>query len=256
MSIGCASSRTTCGAGAGSITWCVISVSRRECCAAPGFTSVSVISLAVGFALTASTVAVLNAYVLRSLPYDHADRLYHVMYAPARPLGTRPDGGARLDAVRDVVEFPITASGATFYLTEGGDTQSIRGLRAGPGMIQGLGVLAVTGRMLEPSDFTGASEPVALIGHALWRDSAGSDPSIIGRRIRVEPEGGGQAESFQIVGVLSPEFYFGRDSQARMDLLMPLLTARRTYMVRLREGVPREYAEQRITQAARTWRPG
>ena len=218
----------------------------------PGFTSVSVISLAVGFALTASTVAVLNAYVLRSLPYDHADRLYHVMYAPPGPW--EPGRMEALDwtTVRDVVEFPITASGATFYLTEGGYTQTIRGLRAGPGMIQGLGVLAVTGRTLEPSDFTGGSEPVALIGHALWRDRYGSDPSIIGRRIRVEPEGGGQAESFQIVGVLSPEFYFGRDSQARMDLLMPLLTARRTYMVRLREGVPREYAEQRITQAART----
>src|SRR5262245_51563597 len=51
----------------------------------PAFTSVSVVSLAAGFALASSTVAVLNAYVLRSLPYDHADRLYHVRYAPPGP---------------------------------------------------------------------------------------------------------------------------------------------------------------------------
>jgi putative ABC transport system permease protein len=218
----------------------------------PGFTSVSVISLAAGFALTSSTVAVLNAYVLRSLPYDHADRLYHVMYAPPGPW--EPGRMEALDwgAVSDVVEFPITASGSTFYLSEGGYTQTIRGLRAGPGLIRGLGVRAVTGRTLEPSDFAAASEHVALIGHALWRDRYGSDPSIIGRQIRVEPEGGGAVKSLQIVGVLPPEFYFGRDSQARIDLMLPLLSARRTYMVRLREGVPREYAEQRITQAARS----
>jgi hypothetical protein len=60
----------------------------------PGFTSVSVISLAAGFALAASTVAVLNAYVLRSLPYAHADRLYHVMYAPPGPWERRHSTGA------------------------------------------------------------------------------------------------------------------------------------------------------------------
>src|SRR5688572_31476950 len=137
---------------------------------APGFTAVSVISLAAGLALAASTVAVLNAYVLRSLPYAHADRLYHVMYAPPGPW--EPGGMEALDwhAVSDVVEFPITASGATFYLSDGGHTQTIRGLRAGLGLIEGLGVRTVTGRMLDASDFTAASEPVALIGHALWRD--------------------------------------------------------------------------------------
>jgi predicted permease len=218
----------------------------------PGFTSVSVISLAAGFALAAATVAVLNAYLLRSLPYAHADRLYHVMYAPPGPW--EPGGMEALDwrAISDVVEFPVTASSATFYLSDGGHTQTIRGLRAGLGLIEGLGVRTLTGRMLDASDFAAASEPVALIGHALWRDLYGSDPSIVGRRIRTEPEGGGTAESFQIVGVLPPEFYFGRDSRAGVDLLVPLLSARRTYMVRLRDGVPRDYAEQRITQAARS----
>jgi predicted permease len=218
---------------------------------APAFTLVSLISLAAGFALTASTVAVLNAYVIRSLPYDHADRLYHVMYAPPGPW--EPGGMESLDwgTVNDVVEFPVTASGATFYLSDGGHTQTIRGLRAGFGLIEGLGVRAAAGRMLDASDFAAGSERVALIGYALWRDRYGSDPEIVGRQIRTDPEGGGAAESFQIVGVLPPEFYFGRDSQAGVDLLVPLLSARRTYMVRLREGVPPEYAERRITQAAR-----
>ena len=202
MSIGCASSRTTCGAGAGSITWvCVTSVSRRECFAAPGFTSVSVISLAVGFALTRpATVAVLNAHARALAPLRPRGSALPRHVCAARPLGTagwRCSTG-RLSETSSSSRSPRPARRS---ISPRAGTQSIRGLRAGPGMIQGLGVLAVTGRMLEPSDFTG-DPAVALIGHALWRDRCGSDPSIIGRRIRVEAEGGGQAESFQIVGVL------------------------------------------------------
>jgi putative ABC transport system permease protein len=218
----------------------------------PGFTLVGVTSLAVGFALTASTVAVMNAYLLRSLPYAEADRLYNVMYAPPGPW--EPGNIQALDwrSVDDVVEFPITASGDTFYVADGGFTQTIRGLRTGLGLIEGLGVRATLGRTLAAPDFRPSSDRVALMGHALWRDHYGSDPSILGRQIRTEQESGGRVESFQIVGVLPPDFYFGRDSSARADLVIPLTEPRRTYMVRLREGVPPAFAEQRLTEAARS----
>ena len=218
----------------------------------PGFAIAAITSLAVGFALTASTVAVLNAYVLRSLPFPQADRLYHVMYAPPGPW--EPGGMSALDwrTVADVVEHPITAAGRTYYLTDAGYGQSVRALAGGQGLIAGLGVRAIAGRVLEPSDFISGAEHVAMIGHALWRDRYGSDPAIVGRQLRAEPESGGAPESFHIVGVLPTDFYFGRDSTARVDLLTPLFSPTRTYMVRLREGVPPAYAEQRLTQAART----
>ena len=217
----------------------------------PGFTTVSIASLAAGFVLAASTVAVLNAYLLRSLPYPEADRLYHVMYAPPGPW--EPGNMEALDwaAVSDVVEFPIMASSETLYLTDTGAAQTIRVLHGGLGLIDGMGVRASAGRGLAASDFAPASERVALIGHHLWRDRYGSDPSIVGRVIRAEREGGG-FESFRIAGILSPEFYFGRDSQARVDLLAPLLAPRRPYMVRLREGVPPDFAAARLTRAARS----
>jgi predicted permease len=217
----------------------------------PGFSIASIASLAIGFALTASTVAVLNAYLLRSLPYPAADRLYHVMYAPPGPW--EPGGMSALDwrSVDDVVEHAVTAGSATYFLTDAGYSQSVRALGGSPGLVAGLGVQAVAGRSLDAADFATGSDPVAMISHALWRDRYGSDPAIVGRQLRAEPESGGPPASFQIVGVLRPDFYFGRDSQARVDLLVPLTTAARTYMVRLREGVPAGYAEQRITQAAR-----
>jgi hypothetical protein len=60
-----------------------------------GFTFVAVSSLALGFTLVATTLAVVNAYLIRSMPFPAADRLYHVIYtAPGAP---EPRGVATLD---------------------------------------------------------------------------------------------------------------------------------------------------------------
>ena len=55
----------------------------------PVFTLVAALSLALGFALTASTISVVNAYLIRSLPYPEAHRLYHVRYSPPGPWEPR-----------------------------------------------------------------------------------------------------------------------------------------------------------------------
>lgn len=218
----------------------------------PAFTFVAVVSLALGLALSASTVSVVNAYLIRSLPYPDADRLFHVRYAPPGPW--EPGGMSGLDwrAVEDVVEFPIAAAGESFYLTEGGSTLSLRALRVTRGFAEGLGVSAVVGRRFAEQDFAGGSERVALIGHALWRDRFGSDPGAVGRVIRVEPESGaGRPEAYRIAGVLTPGFYYGSDSRAALDIMVPQTSPVRTYMVRLRDGVPAAAAERRLTEAAR-----
>jgi len=181
-----------------------------------GFTTVVVASLAVGLALTASTLAILNAYLLRSLPYPTAQRLYHLMYAPPGPY--EPRGMTAIDwtSLEDVVADSITASGVTFYLKEDGPITMTRGLRVSPGLLRGLGVQARLGRTFATNDYAAGAEGVAVIGHALWRDRFGSDPQVIGRPLRVTRDDE-QPETLQIVGVLPPGFWFGRDSSATVD---------------------------------------
>ena len=224
----------------------------RGLCRTPVFTLVAITSLALGLALTTSTVSVVNAYLIRSLPYAAADRLYHVRYAPPGPW--EPHGMTGLDwtAVQDVVEFPIASSGDSFYLSAGGRTLSLRGLRVTRGFVDGLGVSVFSGRRFTEQDFATGSEAVALIGYSVWRDRFGSDPDAIGRLIRSEPESSpGRPEIFRIVGVLAPGFYYGRDSRTSVDLLVPYTSPLRVYMARLREGVPPAAAERRLTEAAR-----
>lgn len=218
----------------------------------PAFTIAAIGSLALGLALAATTVSVVNAYLLRSLPYADAERIYHVRYAPPGPW--EPRGMTALDwtSVSDVVEFAIASAGDAFHVTEGGLSSSLGGLRATRGFVEGLGVGVVAGRALTAQDFVRGSEPVALIGYAMWRERFGSDPKAIGRVIRAEADSRpGAPESFTIVGVVEPSFYFGRDARTRVDVLVPQPDPVRAYMVKLRSGVVPAVAERRITEAAR-----
>src|SRR5690242_19507409 len=103
-----------------------------------GFTVVAVSSLAVGLALTASTLAVVNAYLLRSLPYPTAQRLYHLRYAPPGPYEPRGMTGIDWKSLEDVVADTITASGTTFYFGEPGSIARARGLQVSSEFLRGL----------------------------------------------------------------------------------------------------------------------
>jgi hypothetical protein len=94
--------------------WRELRYSARTLTKNKGFTIVAVSSLALGFALVATTLAVVNAYLIRSMPFPAADRLYHVIYtAPGAP---EPRGVATLDwkSLSDVVEAPDASQLARF----------------------------------------------------------------------------------------------------------------------------------------------
>jgi putative ABC transport system permease protein len=176
-----------------------------------------------------------------------------VRYAPPGPY--EPRGMTAIDwkSLGDVVEDTISPSGATFYMRDAGSIKTLRSLRVPPGFIRGLGVQAAIGRTFVAEEFEAGSAEPALIGHELWRDRFGSDPQIVGRQFQVNlDETAEQTGTLRIVGVLPPGFWFGRDSSAQLDILTPLRTRVRAYMIRLREGVPVAYAEKRITEAARS----
>jgi predicted permease len=219
----------------------------------PAFTLTATLSLALGLTVTSTMVSVVNAYLVRTVPYAAAERLYHLRYAPPGPW--EPSGMTGIDwsAVQDVVEYPIAASGDTFFVGEGRYAAALRGLRATKGFVEGLGVSVMVGRGFLPEDFVPGAEPVAVIGHAVWRDRFGSDPAVIGRLIGIVAESRPEApQTVRIVGVLAPGFYYGRDRRAgAVALMLPHATPLRTYMVRLRTGVSPAAAEQRLTEAAR-----
>ncbi len=220
----------------------------------PSFTIVAVLTLTLGFALTAIMLAVVNAYLIRAMPYPAAHRLYHVIHAP---LGQpEPVGSASLDwkTLSDVIEIADSSTLARFYLGEGAEKQESLGLSAAPGALEMLGVRTMIGRGLLDEDFRQGAEQVVLISQALWRERFGTDPNIIGRSLRASRSNLAEPlETFRIIGVLSSEFHYARDyARGSMEFVAPSRTPRQTYMVRLRAGVPVAFAEGRITEAVRS----
>src|SRR5258706_15958255 len=86
-------------------------------------TLIAIASLALGLAIAASTIAVVNAYLIRTLPFPAADRLYHVIYAaPGQP---EPRGMTTMDwrSLDSVIEVVDNSSFTRFYLGDGTYTQ-------------------------------------------------------------------------------------------------------------------------------------
>jgi putative ABC transport system permease protein len=226
-----------------------VRIAVRTLLRARGFTATAVGTLGLGLALAVTVVAVVNAYLLRSLPYPEARRLYSIRYAP--PDWSAAERLTSLDwhALDDVIEHPIAWDLDMFYLLGGELPERAPGAWVTPGFMEGLGVRTAIGRAFTRADFrTGAGE-VALISHALWQRRFGGSPAALGQRFRAyvsdRPE---EAETFQVIGVLPAGFWH---VNPYTDVIVPLRAQTYPYMARLREGVPPEAAERRIAGLVR-----
>lgn len=222
-----------------------VRVAERLLARARGFSAMVVITLAVALALQTSVVAVVNAYLIRSLPYPGADRLYQVAYAP--PGENSPEGMEELDwaSLSDVVEHPVAWDLDVFYLSGGEYPEAAPGAWVTHGFMQGFGIRSALGRGFGREDFEVGRPQVALISHDLWRTRYSGDSAVIGRTFQAyvsdRPR---DPELFTIVGVLPERFWhFNTYTQ----VLTPLRASTYPYHVRLRPGVSPAQLEGRIT---------
>jgi predicted permease len=225
--------------------------------ASPGFTAVAVSTLGGGLALAVTVLTVVNAYALRSMPYPEADRLYRLDYAER---GQWLEGleGVAWKALDDVIETPIAWDLDVFFMLAGSDgtaryPESVPGAWVTPGYLEGFGIRTALGRTLGDSDYHATSPPVAVISHRLWQSRFDGDPAIVGRTFTAyvsdRPD---EAETITIVGVLPADHWH---FNAYSEVLTPLRADTYPYFVRLRRGVSREVAVDRISTAVRATLP-
>jgi putative ABC transport system permease protein len=225
----------------------------RTLAAARSFTAIAWLTLAGGLTLTAVILSVVNAYVLRSLPYPAADRLYRVDYAP--PGQPTPRGMEQLDwsSLGDVIELPIAWDLDVFYLLGHDYPESAPGAWVTPGFVNALGIRASLGRSLVPADYALDSPAVALISHRLWQSRFGADTAVVGRTFNAyvsdRPD---EPETLTIVGVLPADFWH---VNVYTEVIAPLKAPSYPYQVRLHTGVPPAVAAERIDRLIRNGVP-
>ncbi|MBW3535112.1 MAG: ABC transporter permease, partial [Gemmatimonadetes bacterium] len=205
----------------------------------PGFTLAAVGVLGLGIGAGTAVLGVVNAYLLRPLPYPSSDRLVDIR--PALPL--------TLDEAREVLEIPLTWELDAFTLVGDDRPEQVLGSWVVPGFFEAYGIVPALGRTFRAEEGGEGGASVAILSHALWQRRFGGDPGVLGRTVRAytsdRPE---DAEVFTVVGVLPPDFWF---HHAYTDFIAPLRTLNPIYQGRLHRGFSPERAASALTELAR-----
>ena len=174
----------------------------------PAFTVAALVTLMVGIGASTAIFTVLNAVVLRPLPYHDPDRLLFLAEAFASGPATI-SWPNYLDWKRELTSFEglATAGATTFNLTGDGLAERLIGRAVSWNFLSVLGVKPVLGRDFTPDDDQLGVDHRILISHELWQRRFGGDPAILGRRITLD------GETHTVIGVLPAGFRYARPDE-------------------------------------------
>ena len=186
----------------------------------PGFTVTAVLTLTLGVGANVAVFAVVNAVLLRPLPYPDADRLVLLNHRDTRTgiskefiaIGDFVDLRARQDVFDSLAGY---GAGRT-VVHSGTEPIEARALSASHDLFAALQMVPFAGRSLNEGDAREGAAPVIMLGYSFWQTHLGGDPSIVGRSLKI----GSNAVMRQVVGIAPPGFRF--PAAASTDVIFPL----------------------------------
>jgi len=221
----------------------------------PRFAAISILTLALGIGATTAVFSVVDAVLLKPLPFAEPERL--VMLWERQPAtGRERDQVATanlLDWREQAQSFTEIASYVYWglALTGHGEPVELQTGRVSPNLLPLLGATPLMGRGFHPDEETAGRDRVVLLSHAVWQQRFGSDPAIVGRTILLDEE------PYEVVGVMPDTFAF---PDPETELWVPLSyfpyektrrSQRMFYAIaRLAPGVPVEAAQAEMSTIA------
>jgi putative ABC transport system permease protein len=203
----------------------------------PGFTAAAVVTLALGIGMTTAIFSVVNAVLLRPVPFPDADRLVMV-WETDRDSSTSHEPGAWPDFVdfqqrsRQVDRFGGLIAGETTLTPERGEPMRLAGLFVTHDFLPLVGVTPIVGRSFTPDDDRLGGPALVLISERLWERLFQRDPAVAGRTLRLDDRPRtivGVVRSgadFGVLQVLSAADYgrgfADRDARSEVDVWAPL----------------------------------
>jgi putative ABC transport system permease protein len=184
----------------------------------PGFTLAAVLTLTLGVGANVAVFAIVNAALLRPLPYPDASRLVLLQHRDRRTgitkefiaIGDFMDLRARQRSFESLAAF----GGGRGTIFGQGDPFDVAVLQATPDLLEQLRARPALGRSLSADDAREGAAPVAMLGYDVWQQRFAGDQAVVGRSIRFG------AIARQIVGIAAPGFRFPANS--RTDAIVPL----------------------------------
>src|SRR5580658_6641288 len=168
-------------------------IALRSLLRAPGFAAAGILTLAVAIGMATSVFTVVNALLLRPLPYVHADRLALLWTAERFGDSRGPNSFDDFtDWTRDRRTLDSAALYSSFYkpiLTGSGRPERLAALLVSHDYFNVMSVHPYLGRFFLPAEDRDGPDDVVVLSYALWRDRFHSDPHIVGQTILLDARG-------------------------------------------------------------------
>ena len=227
----------------------------------PGFTFVAVIAVALGIGANSAMFSVINAVLLRPLPYHEPDRLVTIWEeSPQRDMYEMPVSFANFRDWVDqnhVFEHISAYTFTNLNLTGAGEPARLLAVRSSANLFSLVGAAPMLGRPFLPEEDKEGANRVVMLGQGLWQRRFGSDSGIVGQSLTLNNQ------SYTVVGVMPASFqfpvgfgYLGKVLNDPVELYVPLAatgkeTVRGNYSFfsigRLRPGVTIDQARAEMT---------
>lgn len=174
----------------------------------PGYSLAALLVLALGIGANTSIFTVVDAVLLRSLPFGHPDQLVRIWHTP--PQSSFPgmkifsvSAANYLDWERQNQVFSQMAieSDDDMTLTGGGEPESLGTGQVSRNYFSLLEAKPLLGRTFVPEEDQPGKNHSVILGYALWKSRFGADPKVVGRQITLNGQG------YDVVGVMGPEFH-------------------------------------------------
>src|SRR5580700_4298450 len=171
----------------------------------PGFTLIIILTLALGIGANTSIFSIVNAVLLRSLPYHDPGRLVKISFnIPGIGLRDIPYAGPELEDLRSRAgifqDVSVVFGGPTNLTGARQQPERLELLEVSPNYFSMLGTPPQIGRLFGPQDFALGFAEAIVISDGLWRRSYGGDPDVLGKHLQLDND------PYTIVGVLPAGF--------------------------------------------------
>lgn len=228
-----------------------VSYTARSLRKSPGFALVVVLTLALGIGANAAIFSVIDAVLLRPLPYPNAERI--VSISSTSPGGDMkvadaPSIGLWAERARSFEAFAAYGrAGANF--SGAAAPERLSGARVTADFFRVLDARPELGRTFGPDEAAESAEQVVILGDAVWRRAFGADPGVLGRTVRLD------GESVTVVGVMPAGFDFPVGAEYWRPLALPAADGPGFFyfaaLARLHPGVPATAAQTELTELRR-----
>ena len=189
---------------------------------APGFTTVALLTLALGIGATTAIFSIVYAVMLRPLPYKDSERLVNISTVssmfPEFTLGQSIPNLNDIKARAKSLEMLATYQRTSLTLTGAGEPEQISAAAVSSNFLDPFSVHPILGRAFLPADEQEKNGNVVLLGYRLWQERFGSDPQIVGKPIHLDQT------PYTVVGVLPQGISgFYLRGYGKADVLVPLV---------------------------------